>query len=270
MVFIVGEPGIGKSRLLYEFRQGIGDRATWHEGRCVSFGQSIPFHPLIDSLRRSFAIEDGDDEGTVTEKLEREILMLGAELRSIIPYIRHLVGVDPGDPSVSSLDPQERRGELFYALRRLLLRAGEVHPQVVVYEDIHWTDKATEDYLTLIADSLPASRVLLILTYRTGYAHPFGERSYQTRIMPDALTIDDSVAMARAMLVAEHLPDDLQALLVRKAEGNPFFVEEVVKSLREGGSIQRAGESYVLTKRFEEVLVPDTIQGVIAARIDRL
>jgi class 3 adenylate cyclase/tetratricopeptide (TPR) repeat protein len=270
LVFIVGEPGIGKSRLLYEFRQRIGDRAAWQEGRCVSFGQSIPFHPLIDSLRRSFGIEDGDDEATVAEKLEREILTLGADLRSIIPYIRNLVGVDPADPAVSSMDPQERRGELFYALRRLLLQAAEVRPQVVVYEDVHWTDKATEEYLTLIADSLPTSRVLVILTYRTGYAHPFGERSYQTRIVPDALSTDESVAMARALLVAERLPDDLQALLVRKAEGNPFFVEEVVKSLREGGSIQRAGEAYVLTRRLEEVLVPDTIQGVIAARIDRL
>src|SRR6266849_4206670 len=142
MVFIVGEPGIGKSRLLYEFRQRIGDRAAWQEGRCVSFGQSIPFHPLIDALRRSSGIDDGDDEETIGVKLEREILSLRADLRSIMPYIRNLVGLDPRDPAVSSMDPQERRGELFYALRRLLLHAAEVHPQVVVYEDVHWTDKA--------------------------------------------------------------------------------------------------------------------------------
>jgi len=270
VVFIVGEPGIGKSRLLYEFRQRIGNRATWQEGRCVTFGQSIPFHPLIDSLRRSFSIEDGDDEQTVADKLQREILTFGEDLNSAIPYIRNLVGIDPGDPAVSSMDPQERRGELFHALRRLLLQAAQVRPQVVVYEDLHWTDRATEEYLALIADSLPSSRVLLILTYRTGYAPPFGERSYQTRIVPEALRIDDSVAMARAMLVAERLPDDLQAVLVRKAEGNPFFIEEVVKSLQEGGSIQRVGDAYALTKRPEDIRVPDTIQGVIAARIDRL
>ena len=270
MVFIVGEPGIGKSRLLYEFRQRTGDRATWQEGRCVSFGQSIPFHPLIDSLRRSFGIEDGDDEETVVGKLQREILILGEDLRSIVPYLRYLVGVDPGDPAVSNMDPQERRGELFYALRRLLLQATEVRPQVVVYEDVHWTDKATEEYLTLIADSLPTSRVLVILTYRTGYGHPFGERSYQTRIVPGALSAGDSVAMARAMLVAERLPDDFQALLVRKAEGNPFFVEEVVKSLQEAGTIQRADDGWAVTQRLDDLVVPDTIQDVIAARIDRL
>jgi predicted ATPase len=157
MVFIVGEPGIGKSRLLYEFRQQIGDRATWQEGRCVSFGRAIPFHPLIDSLRRRFGIEEGDDEETVIRRLQYGILTLREDLRSIIPYIRNLVGVDPGD----------------YALRRLLLQAAEVHPQVVVYEDVHWTDKATEEYLTLIADGLPTSRVLVILTYRIGYTHPF-------------------------------------------------------------------------------------------------
>jgi len=270
MVLIVGEPGIGKSRLLYEFRQRIGEEATWQEGRCVSFGQSIPFHPLIDSLRRSFGIEDGDAEDTVVGKLQHEILALGEDLRPIVPYIRNLVGVDPGDSAVSSMDPQERRGELFDALRRLLLQAAEVRPQVVVYEDVHWTDKATEEYLTLISDSLPASRVLVILTYRTGYTHSFGERSYQTRIVLGALSTRDSVAMARAMLATDDLPDDLQALLVRKAEGNPFFVEEVVKSLQEAGTIRRTEEGWILTQRLDDLVVPDTIQDVIAARIDRL
>ena len=255
MVFIVGEPGIGKSRLLYEFRQRIGDRATWQEGRCLSFGQSIPFHPLIDAVRRSFGIDDADDEETISVKLEREIITLGTDLKSIVPYIRHLVGLDPRDPAVSSMDPQERRGELFYALRRLLLRAAEIRPQVVVYEDVHWTDKATEEYLSLIADSLPTTRILVVLTYRTGYTHPFGERSYQTRVALDALSVVDSVAMVRAMLVAERLPNDLQALLARKTEGNPFFVEELVKSLQEAGSIRRGAEGYALTKRLDDVLV---------------
>ncbi len=270
MVFVVGEPGIGKSRLVYELRRRIGDQAAWLEGRCVSFGQSIAFHPLIDLLRRKFGIEDGDDEATVIGKIEGGILPLGDDLRPILPYVRYLLAVDPGDAAVSSMDSQERRGELFYALRRLLLREAERRPQVMVYEDLHWTDKATEEFLALVADSLPASPVLLVLTYRTGYSHPFGERSYQTRVAPGALSTGDSVAMARAMLAAERLPDGLQALIARKAEGNPFFVEELVKSLREAGSIRPAGDGWVLTQRLEELIVPETIQDVIAARIDRL
>ncbi|MBI4272151.1 MAG: AAA family ATPase [Candidatus Rokubacteria bacterium] len=270
IVFIVGEPGIGKSRLLYELRRRVDARAGWLEGRCLSFGRSVPFHPLIDLLRRRLGIEDGDGEDTVIARIEDALLPLGDDLRPILPYVRYLLGVEPGDAAVSSMDPQERRGELFAALRRLVLREAERLPQVMVYEDVHWTDKATEDYLALVADSLPTNPVLLVLTYRTGYSHPFGERSYQTRIVPGALSTGDSVAIACAMLAAERLPEDLQALVVRKAEGNPFFVEELVKSLREAGVIRRGGEGWVLTQRLENLVVPDTVQDVIAARIDRL
>ena len=270
MVFIVGEPGIGKSRLVYELRRRVGNRAGWLEGRCVSLGQSIPFHPMIDLLRRRLGLEDGDDETTVASKVEGGILPLGEDLQPTLPYVRYLLGLDPGDTAISRMDPQERRGELFDALRRLLLREAERRPQVMVYEDIHWTDKATEEYLTRIADSLPASPVLLVLTCRPGYSHPFGERSYQSRIVPGALSTGDSMAMARTMLVAERLPDGLQSLIARKAEGNPFFVEELIKSLREAGSIRADGDGWVLTERPEDLIVPDTIQDVIAARIDRL
>jgi class 3 adenylate cyclase/tetratricopeptide (TPR) repeat protein len=270
MVFIVGEPGIGKSRLVYELRQRVGDQAGWLEGRCVSFGQSIPFHPLIDLLRRGLQIEDGDDESTVVDKIEGGIRSLGDDLEPILPYVRYLLAVDPGQAAVSSMDSQERRGELFHALRRLHFRQAERLPQVTVYEDLHWTDKATEEYLALVADSLPASRVLLVLTYRPGYSHPFGERSYHTRIAPGGLSTGDSVAIARTMLAAEQLPNDLQDLIARKAEGNPFFVEELIKSLQEAGSIRADGDGWVLTQRLQELIVPDTIQGLIAARIDRL
>jgi class 3 adenylate cyclase/tetratricopeptide (TPR) repeat protein len=270
MVFVVGEPGIGKSRLVYELHRRVGDAAGWLEGRCVSFGRSIPFYPLIDLLRRRLGIEDGDDEPTVISKIEGGILPLGDDLRPILPYVRYLLAVDPGDTAVSRMDSQERRGELFDALRRLLLRDAESRPQVMVYEDLHWTDKATEEYLALVADSLPASPVVLLLTYRPGYSHPFGERTYQTRIAPGALSTGDSVAMARAMLAAERLPDGLQALIARKAEGNPFFVEELIRSLREAGSLRPDGDGWMLTQQLEELIVPDTIQDVIAARIDRL
>jgi len=180
------------------------------------------------------------------------------------------LSVDPGEPAVLSMDPQLRRAEIFDALRRLLLRAAELRPQVVVFEDLHWMDKATEESLQLIADSITASPVLLILTYRPDYHHPFGERTYHTRIAPDNLSTEASIQMARAMLAAEKIPDEVKALIVRKAEGNPFFVEEVVKSLQEVGALQRVEEGFVLAKRLDSVFVPDTIQDVIMARIDQL
>jgi len=270
VVFIVGEPGIGKSRLLYEFRRRLGDEATWNEGRCMSFGRSIAFHPVVDMVKRNFRIEESDTEGTIAKKIERSVLLLGEDLRPIIPHLRYLLSVDPGDPAVRTMDPQQRRGEIFDALRRLLLRASEVRTQVFVHEDVHWIDKVTEESLLFTADSIPTNRLLLIFTYRPGYVHPFGERTYHTRIALDTLSGEDSVQMAQALLSAESLPDDLKALIVRKAEGNPFFVEEVVKSLQEVGAIRREGNRYVLTKRLDEIVIPDTIQDVIMARIDRL
>jgi predicted ATPase len=168
------------------------------------------------------------------------------------------------------MEPQLRRAEIFDALQQLLLRAAEVRPQVVVFEDLYWLDKATEECLLFTADSIPTSRVLCLCTYRPGYVHPFGDRTYHTRIALPALSDVDTIQVARAMLTTDHLPEALQTLIVRKAEGNPFFVEEVVKSLRETGAIRREGERYVLVGELSQIIVPDTIQDVLMARIDRL
>jgi class 3 adenylate cyclase/tetratricopeptide (TPR) repeat protein len=270
VVFIAGEAGIGKSRLLLEFRRRLGDAATWLEGRAMSFGRSIAFHPLIDLLKHTFRLEEADDETTIVAKIEASVVLLGEDLRPTLPWLRYLLAVDPGDTAVGALDPQLRRAEIFSAVRRLLLRAAEVRPQVVVFEDAHWMDQATEEYVGLMADSITTGRVLMVLTYRPGYVPPFGERTYHARIALRTLSGEDSGTMARAMLGAEALPDDLQTLIAQKAEGNPFFVEEVVKSLQEIGALRRLGDGYVLARRLDEILVPDTIQDVIMARIDRL
>jgi len=270
VVFIVGEPGIGKSRLLHEFRRRLGDEATWLEGHCISFGQSIALHPIIDMMKRSFRIEENDPEGAIARKIERSIVMFGEDLRPIVPYLRYFLSIDPGDPAVLTMDPQQRRGEIFDGLRRLLVRAAEVRPQVRVLEDCHWIDKASEECVLYATDSIPNNRILDIFTYRTGYRQPFGERTYQTRIALTALSTEDSLHMAEAVLSSESLPQDLTALVAAKAEGNPFYVEEVVKSLQELGAIRKVGEQYVLTKRLDEIFIPDTIHDVIMARIDRL
>jgi hypothetical protein len=135
VVFVVGEPGIGKSRLLLEFRRHLGEDATWLEGR------SIAFYPLIDMLRRNFRVEEGDTEGTIATKIERGVIRLGEDLRSALPYLRYLLSVDPGDPVVLSMDPRQRRGETFDALQRLTIRASEVRPQVVERAASPWRSR---------------------------------------------------------------------------------------------------------------------------------
>ena len=271
VVFITGEPGIGKSRLLHEFHRRIGVEATWVEGRSMSFGQSIAFHPLIDLMKRNFRIEEGDNEGTMIKKIQQSVLLLGEDLRPTLPYIRYFLSVDPGDEVVAAMEPRQRRAGIFDAVRQLTLRAAEVRPQVILFEDLHWMDKATEEYLLFIADIVPTSRLLLLFTYRPGYTHPFGEYTYHTRIALNTLSQKDSVEIAKAVLATGSLPEDLITLIVHKAEGNPFYVEEVVKSLQELGVIRRSADGgYVLAKRLDEIVIPDTIQGVIMSRIDRL
>jgi len=270
MVFIVGEPGIGKSRLLLEFHRRLGSDATWCEGHSVSFGWSIAYHPLIDLLKRNFRIEENDSEKVIVEKIARGVLRLGDDLKPILPYLKYLLALNPADPTVKSMEPQLRRAEIFDGLRRLTLRAAEIRPQVVVFEDLHWMDQATEFYLRFITDSIPAGRLLLILTYRPGYINPVEERTFQTRMALGSLSSADSIAMTRSLLAVDSLPQELQAMIVHKAEGNPFFVEEVIKSLKEIGAIRRSEDRFLLTGSLDDVFIPDKIQDVIQARIDRL
>jgi len=269
VVFLVGEPGIGKSRLLLELRPRVG-AAAWHEGHCVSFGKAMMFHPLVDLIRRWFGVEDDDGEAAIAAKLEQGAAEIGTDLGSITPHLRALLSIDPGDDEVRAMSPAERRRELLEALRRLLVRAAERQPQILVVEDLHWIDSASEQFLATLVDSVPAVRAMLVFTYRPGYANPFGDRSYFTRIVPAPLSADDSARMAAAVLATDALPTEVQELVARKAEGNPFYVEELVKSLEEGGVLRRASGGLELARPVTATDIPGTIQDVIAARIDRL
>jgi class 3 adenylate cyclase/tetratricopeptide (TPR) repeat protein len=270
VALVVGDAGIGKSRLLLELRRRIGEDADWLEGHCLSFGRAMAFHPLVDLVRRQFAVEETDGEAVIAAKLARGAAEVGEDLVAIVPYLRVLLSIDPGDADVKAMSPGQRRGETFEALRRLLGRAAERRPQVLVIEDLHWIDSTSEQFLASLVDSVPALRVLLVFTYRAGYTNPFGERSYVTRVVPAALSAEDSARMALAVLATDGLPDELRSLLGRKAEGNPFYVEELVKSLEESGALRRVGTRYELARSVTELAVPGTIQDVIAARIDRL
>jgi class 3 adenylate cyclase/tetratricopeptide (TPR) repeat protein len=271
VICLMGEAGIGKSRLLLEFQRRLADESvTWLTGRCISYGKEMAYLPIIDLLKHNFQVEEGDDDATISAKIERGMGALGEELQPTISHIKYLLSIPPGDDTVLNLDAQQRRLKLFEALRAMTLRGGQLRPLVLVVEDLHWIDKTSEDVLLHLADSILAARVLLLVTYRPGYQNPFGEWTYTTRIELRTLSDHDSLRLAAGMLAMPELPPELRDLIVRKAEGNPFFLEEVLKSLLEVGALRQRDGRYVLTKPISEIYVPNTVQDVIMARIDRL
>jgi class 3 adenylate cyclase/tetratricopeptide (TPR) repeat protein len=272
VVFIAGEAGIGKSRLVLESRRALaeaGEAVTWLEGRCISFGQSIPFLPLIDQLRENFRVEEWDGEPEIIAKVEHGMRRMG-ELEAHIPYIRYLIGVDPGDPEILAMEASARRKKLFDAALALPVRGARIRPLVLVVEDLHWVDTSTEEYLGLLMDSVAAVPLMLLLTYRVGYTPPFSSRSFHTTLMLHSLSETESLAMAGGVLGSEQFPEELRAALMARAEGVPLFIEEVTKTLLDLGVLRRENGGYRMVKGLSEVHVPDTIQAIIMARLDRL
>jgi len=271
VVFVVGEAGIGKSRLLAELRRRLaGTPHHWMQGHCTSYGSASAFLPIIDGLRRSVGIDDRDDEASATAKVDAAVAAAGAEVAWTRALVRRLLSLPSGDPRVDALDAASRRSETFRALRALALHAAGDAPLVVVVEDLHWIDPASEEYLAFLAEAVPTARVLLVCSHRPGYRHPFGDRSYHLRVSIQPLSADEMAAMAGGLLGAAQLPEALHRLITLKAEGNPFFVEEVTRSLVEQGALRRDGDAVRLATDFGAVAVPDTIHEVLSARIDRL
>jgi class 3 adenylate cyclase/tetratricopeptide (TPR) repeat protein len=270
VVLVVGDAGIGKSRLLLEFRERLGQSATWIEGDCVSFGQSVPFLPVIDMLKRNFGVQDQDGEAAIVAKVGRGLRFLGGDASMVEPYLRYLLAVDPGDAGVAAMDAAQRRRHLVAALQRLTAAGSRQRPIVLLVEDAHWIDSASEDVLKSLVEALPGMAVLLVVTYRPVYQQPFGDRTYLWRIAPQPLDGEDAGRIVRATLGVSDLPPELAAIIAAKAEGNPFFLEEIGHALVETGAVRSEGGRLVLARAAATISVPETVQDVIAARLDRL
>src|SRR5215510_13150811 len=272
VVGIAGEAGIGKSRLVLEFQRALvqaGEAVTWLEGNCISFGQASPFLPLIEQLRENFRIDEVDGEPEIIAKVQQGMRRMG-ELEAYIPAIRSLLSVDPGDATLTAMEGAARRRQLFAALRALPIRGAQLRPLVLVVEDLHWIDTSSEEFLTFLLDAVAGVPLLLLVTYRIGYTPPFGSRSFYTTLTLHSFSEAETVAMAGHVLGTAQFPTELQTALMAKAEGVPLFIEEVTKTLLDLGVLQREDGAYRLVKNLSEVHVPDTIQGIIMARLDRL
>ena len=271
VVFISGEAGIGKSRLLLEFRRSILDEAaTWLEGHCISYGKNIPYLPIIDILKGNFGVQEADNDAAIIRKVDEGTAPWDEAAKATVPYLKYLLNVDPGDPAVTVMDPLERRAGVFDTLRALFLQQSRRLPLVVSVEDLHWVDEKSEEALAALVDVVASAPVLLVLTYRPGFAHSLGEHTYYSRLALGHLPAEESALMAERVLQVATLPQQLQQLITSKAEGNPFYIEEVTKSLVESGVLRKTNGSYSVERALEQIRVPDTIQEVILSRIDRL
>jgi class 3 adenylate cyclase/pimeloyl-ACP methyl ester carboxylesterase len=269
-VFVYGEAGIGKSRLLLEFRRHAEQLgARWILGRCISYGHAIAYLPVLDFLRDLLGIKEGDGVETILDKLELGVREAGTDVAWTGPFLRALLSLEPGDPAIKAMNPVQRKERTAEAVRDLLLAHAQQRPLVLVVEDLHWIDSHSEDLLHLLLDGIAAEPLMALLTYRPGYAQTFGEQTYFTRITLRALPEAETASLVQRVLQGE-VPSDVSQLVARKAEGNPLFVEELAKSLVEDGTLQPVDGSFRLARPLDHTHIPDTIQGVIMARIDRL
>jgi class 3 adenylate cyclase len=271
VVGIVGEAGVGKSRLLLELRNRLApDAFTYLEGRCLHFGGAMAYLPVLDMLRSYFGVKEGEQEAVVRKKMAERILTLDKKLEPTLTPLQDILSLKVEDEAYFKLEPKQRRERVFEAIRDLLIRESQEKPLILAVEDLHWIDKTTEEFLDYLMGWLPNARVLLILLYRPEYTHPWGSKSYFNRIGLDQLTLKSSTELVQAILEGGDVAPELRDMILNRAAGNPLFMEELTHSLLENGSIQRKDECFVLTRRPSELEIPDTIQGIIASRLDRL
>jgi len=271
VVCIVGEAGVGKSRLLLELRRTTAqEEYTYLEGQCLHYGSSMPYLPLLDILRSCFGLKEGEREFLVRKRLEEKTSAIDPKLKAILPPLQELLSLKVEDEAYLKLEPQKKREKIFEAIRDLLAMESQKNPLIVAIDDFQWTDRTSEEFLTYFIGHLPNSRILLLLLYRPEYTHQWGSKSCYSQIRVDELPTKSSADLVRAMLEEGEVAPELRELILNRAAGNPLFMEEFTHTLLENGSIGKKDHQYVLTRKASEIHVPDTIQGIIAARMDRL
>jgi predicted ATPase len=271
VVALVGEAGVGKSRLVYECVHSHRTQG-WLvlESASVSYGKATPYFPVIDLLRRYGHVDDGDDLRTMRAKVTGQVLTLDAALQDTVPALLALLDALPDDSPFLQLDPPQRRQRTLAALKRVLLRESQVQPLLLVFEDLHWIDTETQFLLDSLVESLPTARLLLLVNYRPEYQHGWGSKTYYTQLRLDPLPPGSADAFLHALLGDTPSLAPLKQLLIERTVGNPFFLEESVRTLVETEVLAGEPGAYRLVQALPTIQVPATVHAVLAARIDRL
>jgi class 3 adenylate cyclase/predicted ATPase len=281
IVGVVGEPGVGKSRLLYEFKPICESDCLVLETVSASHAKTFAYLPLIDLLKGYFELSPRDDERKRREKVTGKVLTLDRSLEDTLPYLFPLLGVTEPDPALQQMDPRVRRERTFAALKRLLVRESLNQPLVLIVEDLHWLDAETQAFLNLFGESIASARVLLLVDYRPEYRHSWGGKTYYTQLRLDPFGEREAEELLTALLAekvggqptASFQP--LKRLILAKAQGNPFFIEEIIQELCEQGVLAGTeGESGLnpspAATSLTDLHIPTTVHAILASRIDRL
>jgi len=271
VVAVVGEAGVGKSRLYWEFVHSLRTR-DWLvlETGAVSYGKTTSYLPVIELLRGYFRLGDRDDQREVREKIVGKLLTLDRALEAAVPAFLALLDVPVTDAPWQAMEPQQRRQRTLDALKGLFLRESRVQPLLLLFEDLHWADSETQALLDALIEGLPTARILLLLNYRHEYQHAWGGRSYYTQLRLDPLPAETAETLLEALVGADPSLEALKRLLIEQTEGNPFFLEETVRTLAESHVLEGKPGAYRLTRALPAIRVPSTVQAVLGARIDRL
>jgi predicted ATPase len=268
---VVGEPGVGKSRLLFELTHShrVNDWLVL-EADSVSYGKATSYLPLIDLLKGYFRIGDRDTSRDIRERVTGKIMTLDRGLEPGLPALHSLLDVPVEEPPWTALDPAQRRQRTLEAVKRVLLREAQAQPILVVFEDLHWIDSETQALLDSLIESLPTARVLLLVSYRPEYSHGWGRKTYYTQLRLDPLPPETTVELLDALLGGDLSLPPLKRRLAGTTGGNPLFLEESVRTLVEHRALVGERGAYRLVQPSETVQVPPTVQAILAARIDRL
>jgi class 3 adenylate cyclase/DNA-binding transcriptional ArsR family regulator len=270
-VSIVAEAGVGKSRLLYEFRKVVSSEdATFLEGRCLSYSKGVTYHLHADILKANFDIQESDKDLEIRQKVQKGLKLLGLDENSNLPYLLELLGVKESGIDQIPMSPESRKDRIIESLKRIALRGSERRPLILAYEDLHWMDKNSEDVLKTVLESIPGAKILLVFTYRPEFVHTWGGKSFHSQITLNRLSNRESLIMISHLLGTEDIDRGLEDLVLEKTEGVPFFIEEFLKSLKDLKVIQKKDNRYGLAKAIKEVAIPSTIHDVIMARVDSL
>ncbi|MBI4573321.1 MAG: AAA family ATPase, partial [candidate division NC10 bacterium] len=268
---LVGEAGVGKSRLVWELTHSHRTQG-WLilESGSVSYGKATAYLPVLDILKTYFQIETRDDTRKIREKATGKILTLDRALEPFLAAFLAILDAPLDGLEWQALDSTQRRQRILEGIKRLILRESQIQPVLLVFEDLHWIDSETQAFLDSLVEGLPSARILLLTNFRPEYQHGWGGKSYYTQLRINPLAVEGALAFLQTILGDNHGLQPLTQLLIERTQGNPFFLEESVRTLVETKVLTGEPGAYRLVKALPTIQVPATVQAVLAARIDRL